>query len=700
MPKVRVNERIKDYNRLINRDKERVEEGPYRDFLNSLSVLVNKTEELYKPDDSGHAKPMTKDNYKDLMSAYRGVQKACREYLKDDWERDKIEQSRERIVKRIQTYMKMDMSLLDGLDKEHLPSLPDAIKKARTVEIDLTGKKLETVGGMQSKRIALKSAKGTKGFFTEKSGYDKQKEWERALDRVAAEVPERYKEDFESLRNDEAKRNAFMEGSKRKNELDKLEEADLDSYMDKKYDIMTGKKNCGFGYQRLMSDEEYADAEQMKEVFRKLSIDANSIQTREGYITQAGIQSTGRLDQRNSAMTTIAELLGNSKLLSRSVPMTVIRDGKVVEGTFMEAAEGVDTHNLGYEEMYLEDCNLETVGKPQALKQFAEIQVLDYICGNIDRHVGNMLYQFKKGDDGKPYLSSITGIDNDSSFGIKKLEGNTKKAFFGGLENIGVIDARQYRTIRNLDQNVLKEALLPYEFTEREIDSVWERIEYLKREVQKKNIKVIKDKDWEKQNLNDLSKGENIFHQIGGLPNLIKHKLNIIKETDKSQKRQLEFAEGDKVKDLYRMDLEKNHKNLMKLVKGIRAADDNLYINSSAFRKMRNTAYELGKFSMEMMKRYPDADMKISVEDRNKLNELYEKMEQTSQAYIDAKKLSPKTDHGKLRLDLATDLRDLSADSCNLLEPDEPQMDAPQREEPQKEEPQMEEPEMDDGFSM
>ena len=204
MPKIRVDDRMKDYNRLINRDKDRVEEGPYRNFLDKLSVLVKMTEELYKPADDGHAKQMTPDNYRELMSAYKGVQEACRKSIKKNG-KTKLEQSRERIIKRIQNYMTKDVSLLEGLDINHLPSLPNAIKNARTVQIDLTGKKLDKLSGSQNIRIAMKSAKGTKGFFTEKSGYDKQKEWESILDRLSADVPKRYKKVFESIRNDEEK---------------------------------------------------------------------------------------------------------------------------------------------------------------------------------------------------------------------------------------------------------------------------------------------------------------------------------------------------------------------------------------------------------------------------------------------------------------------------------------------------------------
>ena len=70
---------------------------------------------------------------------------------------------------------------------------------------------------------------------------------------------------------------------------------------------------------------------------------------------------------------------------------------------------------------------------------------------------------------------------------------------------------------------------------------------------------------------------------------------------------------------------------------------------------------------------------------------------QKSRQGIDAKKLSPKTDHGKLRLDLAKDLRDLSTDSLDLLEPDDLKLDTQEHPSPELNEPRKEELLIDEG---
>ena len=57
------------------------------------------------------------------------------------------------------------------------------------------------------------------------------------------------------------------------------------------------------------------------------------------------------------------------------------------------------------------DCNCE--GK--VLQQLSDIEVLDFICGNVDRHMGNLIYTVENNK-----IVSVKGVDNDSSFGNLK----------------------------------------------------------------------------------------------------------------------------------------------------------------------------------------------------------------------------------------------------------------------------------------
>lgn len=48
-------------------------------------------------------------------------------------------------------------------------------------------------------------------------------------------------------------------------------------------------------------------------------------------------------------------------------------------------------------------------------KQIADLQALDFLCGNVDRHDGNFSFQISK--DRPPRVLGIKGFDNDTSFG-------------------------------------------------------------------------------------------------------------------------------------------------------------------------------------------------------------------------------------------------------------------------------------------
>ncbi len=132
----------------------------------------------------------------------------------------------------------------------------------------------------------------------------------------------------------------------------------------------------------------------------------------------ADMKDNDRIDTRNSAMRSVAELMGMGDLICYAKPLKVkLSDGTEVEGTFMAEANGVDANHPSKEYKNVSSDSLRgTDGR--ALKQLADLQVLDFLCGNIDRHGGNMFYKF----DENHKLIGIQGIDNDCSFGTLKGE--------------------------------------------------------------------------------------------------------------------------------------------------------------------------------------------------------------------------------------------------------------------------------------
>ncbi len=165
----------------------------------------------------------------------------------------------------------------------------------------------------------------------------------------------------------------------------------------------------------------------------------------------------GRLDNRNAAMSAVADLLGMPSVVARAKPMRIIdKDGNVIEGTFMEAAKGMDPENLPPEAANIpRDALKNTDGK--GFQDIANLQVLDYLCGNYDRHYANMFYQFDR--NGK--LIGVQGIDNDGAFGViaKKELGRTGENYLHmtNLSNMKAMPKQTAERLMALDA-VVKEA--------------------------------------------------------------------------------------------------------------------------------------------------------------------------------------------------------------------------------------------------
>jgi hypothetical protein len=151
-------------------------------------------------------------------------------------------------------------------------------------------------------------------------------------------------------------------------------------------------------------------------------------------------------------MSRVAELIGCPDLLAHSESMHVsvpVGNGtKIIKGTFMEEAKGSDLRKLNEKDpMYKADFTFIDDSKGLNRK-IADLQILDYLCGNPDRHRANMIYTIK---DGK--LVDIKGIDNDTCFGSKD---HTGKMAAVSLDNLKVISKDTAKKIMSLDEETFK----------------------------------------------------------------------------------------------------------------------------------------------------------------------------------------------------------------------------------------------------
>ena len=137
----------------------------------------------------------------------------------------------------------------------------------------------------------------------------------------------------------------------------------------------------------------------------------------------AGIKPGLELGFRNEATSVMADLLGISDMMMKSTVITVDIEGKQLQGLRMDKVEGVPDNRMNEIDEYK---NHEAHLTPKAFDQFMKLQVLDIICGQVDRNYGNYMFQSTVDDKakttayatkGKVFVESLVAIDNDMAFG-------------------------------------------------------------------------------------------------------------------------------------------------------------------------------------------------------------------------------------------------------------------------------------------
>ena len=236
----------------------------------------------------------------------------------------------------------------------------------------------------------------------------------------------------------------------------------------------------------------------MQRLARKLKPLANSTGI---CVDSARIPDGSRIDTRNAAMYGVADLLGVKHLVAKAVPMKLIGpNGEVTEGTFMHKADGMDVKNLPSSALDIrEDALNGTNGK--GYKDLADLQVLDFICGNVDRHGANLFYKFK---DGK--FCGVVAIDNDCSLGKCDPTGKVNVNQMVVPKNMKVISRSMFNRVMTMTPEELAFSLRGYALSEKELYFAKERLKKMQNAIEKGTVKVMEDEDFKNLNAKTVKK--------------------------------------------------------------------------------------------------------------------------------------------------------------------------------------------------
>jgi len=222
--------------------------------------------------------------------------------------------------------------------------------------------------------------------------------------------------------------------------------------------------------------------------------------------------SEGTVELRNVALSNMAKLMGAEKLVADSRPMRLKQGNFIQEGIFMELAEGVDAFNVHPGDP-ITTYPKETYDSPQGLKALSDLQILDYICDNSDRHFANMLYQFEE-VDGKTVFSGIKGIDNDLSFGAVLHPDDHAEGTGCAFNDIKTISKEQADFVMSVTKEQIEAALDGCRISGPCIDAVMARVEHLREAINSNKIEIVGPEQWADKTMDDLAVGNNIFSRV------------------------------------------------------------------------------------------------------------------------------------------------------------------------------------------
>jgi len=638
-----VKENLTKYLEAINANLKENEQlsQQYVSFVSALDTLNEQTDALYTRDMDGKYPPFKKEDHQALLNNYN---QALLEYKNLEKVMDNTNtQELNRLIADVKELLAKDVESLSNIAPTNSKSLAECVDDARTLRVNVAGKSFSKVGAASSSRSAMtviKDGKEIKGFFTEEKKYRTNYNGP-LIDETIEQFLELYP-GAEKLAG--YIKQAISEGN--------IEPYDI-------CDAIETYSNAELKTNQIeLLVQNFTEMDPIKGVLSELAV------MRAQYGEALNVKEGETISGRNVAMSNMANLFGVSSIIANSEKMELSdENGNITKGVFMANAQGIDYDKIMPEN--INNWNEKSGDNPQLLKQVADLQMLDFICGNVDRHQNNFFYQFN--EDGSQ-LIGIQGIDNDFSFGNSTMSDDETRS--GGpvevtLNNITVISQSFSESLFALDESMIKLSLRGSGLDADECQATVDRINRVKNKIIDKKIEVISDEKWKQLDLKTLANGKE-RNSLFGIVNTQIEKLpdTAVRNQKKAEKKAMEasysgkkafkFEEVEQLTGIDKVSFERDVKACNEFASKMDASQKKIFGKSSEeFTKLN----EAVKSYEELVKTLP---LEPTHNDYLKIQAKLESIKELSNQYIELKTGKNLTTNGQERFDLAKDINSYS----------------------------------------
>lgn len=478
----------------------------FKRMRDSLAALSSKLEEFSKPGPDGTRPVFTQERNEELRSLQDAAISACVEYMRGRNAEDistSIGKTRYQSARLLLKLIENDRKNMENIDFSKGMTLNEVVSRARGPVEQVDTSTLERAGAFMSSRLHLPPTQERgEGFFTASANAESVRgtQWQ-VIERTKKKYPQyaAYIQALTAEVPDKDGRPVFGVVEKNAGKYGKSEEerqqmqAACREGSGKFWDFISDyfhalraiflapAKREKAGLSQAALPEEMMTKQDFREMLYELRQGVGAARGQHAVREYAGIRDGSNIEKRNVAMSAVARLMGRENILARSTAMTLSDGGKEVQGVFMEKAKGLDILKLWKEPAFwTQGLRWDT---PQAKEQLASMQVLDWICGNTDRHNGNLFYDIGRDGDGRLVLRGVQGIDNDNSFGNQSVEElSDENARMANPNNMGVIRETDAQAVKHLTKEQLN--LMLFDLLEPpEIEAAWKRVQALQKAI-------------------------------------------------------------------------------------------------------------------------------------------------------------------------------------------------------------------------